>query len=213
MNNQTEVKIIDIGLGNIASIQNMLKKIGFDSERMTEPIISENKPDLLILPGVGSYDYAMKKLNDGGWVEFIQKIASEKSTPIMGICLGMQLLCEGSEEGKLDGLSLIPGHFRKFQKNEDQPKLKVPHMGWNEVHFQNSAEWMSRGYEKTPRYYFVHSYYYTHDTSDYVAGETHYGVTYASAIQNGNVFGFQFHPEKSHKFGMNLFRNVMEKIC
>lgn len=213
MHNQPTVKIIDIGLGNIASIQNMLKKIGFDSERMPEPSTSESKMDLLILPGVGSYDYAMKKLNDGGWVEYIQQIAAEKSTPIMGICLGMQLLCEGSEEGDLKGLSLIPGKFKKFQKNEDQPKLKVPHMGWNEVHYQSSGEWMSRGNDKTPRFYFVHSYYYTHETSEYVAGVTHYGVTYASAIQNGNVFGFQFHPEKSHKFGMNLLRNVMDKIC
>lgn len=213
MNRQTEIKIIDIGLGNIASIQNMLKKIGFDSQRMTGPAPMQTEIDLLILPGVGSFDYAMGKLNDGGWVEYIREMATEKKVPVMGICLGMQLLCDGSEEGELGGLSLIPGYFKKFEKSSDQPKLKVPHMGWNEVQYGTSGEWMRRGHEKTPRYYFVHSYYYTHETPDYIAGVTRYGLSYGSAIQKENVFGFQFHPEKSHRFGMNLLRNVMDKIC
>jgi len=209
----SRIKIIDVGLGNIASIQNMLKKIGQDSDRMLEPTVKNSDIDLLILPGVGSYDYAMKKLNSGGWTEYIKELATDKKVQVMGICLGMQLLCDGSEEGDLSGLSLVPGHFKKFSSNGGADRLKVPHMGWNTVHYNERGSWMMDGHEDDPRYYFVHSYYYTHHQPTYVAGTTGYGVEYGSAIQNGNVFGFQFHPEKSHRFGMNLLRNVIKQLC
>lgn len=208
-----KIKIVDIGLGNIASIQNMLKKIGYETERIDEPILDNAEIDLLILPGVGSFDYAMGKLNSGGWTEWIRELSSDQKVKVMGICLGMQLLCDGSEEGDLDGLSLIPGHFKKFSFDDVAERVKIPQMGWNTVHYNERGSWMMKGYTDDPRYYFVHSYYYTHTEPTFIAGTTGYGVEYGSAIQNGNVFGFQFHPEKSHHFGMNLFRNVLNHLC
>lgn len=207
------IKIVDIGLGNIASIQNMLKKIGHESVRVAIPDFQSSDVDLLILPGVGSFDYAMKKLNSVRWTPFIRDLVNDKRVKLMGICLGMQLLCDGSEEGNLGGISLIPGYFKKFNANGDSGKLKVPHMGWNSVRYNESGSWMMEGHQQDPRYYFVHSYHYTHHSTQYISGTTEYGIEYASAIQNENVFGFQFHPEKSHRFGMNLFRNVMGQLC
>lgn len=213
MSMNKRIKIVDVGLGNIASIQNMLKKIGQDSDRILEPTVTSSDIDLLILPGVGSYDYAMNKLNDGGWTEYIKELSSDKKVRVMGICLGMQLLCDGSEEGEVPGLSLIPGHFEKFTSNGGAARLKVPHMGWNTVQYNEQGSWMMEGHTDDPRYYFVHSYYYSHTEPTYIAGTTGYGVEYGSAIQNENVFGFQFHPEKSHRFGMNLLRNVLKQLC
>ena len=204
MNNDL-IEIIDVGLGNVASIHNMLNFLGYNSVKVTKPEHSNN-PRVLILPGVGSWDYAIEKLLLSGWFDFIKKYSENKNNLIIGICLGMQILCEKSEEGKLKGLSLISGEFKKFVSNK---KLKVPHMGWNEVHFNNKFKFKM----DSPKFYHVHSYYYFHSNKSSVIAHTKYGENFPSAIMKNNVLGFQFHPEKSHIFGKELFKYILKNYA
>lgn len=203
-----KIGIVSVGLGNIASVKNMVRRVGFDAQLYEQPPEDEGVFDLLFLPGVGSYDNGVKRMKDHGWYEWLktdQNVLSGK-TKIIGICLGMQLLCNGSEEGDLEGLGLIPGFFKRFSpKNET---LKVPNMGWNTVSFDESkSPWVINLPEES-RFYFVHSYYYSYNDETYVLGKSEYGIWYASAIIRKNIMGFQFHPEKSHKFGMTLLQEV-----
>ena len=190
-------------MGNLGSIQNMLKKIGVDC------IISSNLKDIeladkLILPGVGSYAQAMQNLNELGLTHIIKdKVQSQ--TPILGICLGMQLLSSHSEEGDVNGLNIIPGKVIKFNLPE---KYKVPHMGWNLINYNKGCP-LFKDFETIDevRYYFVHSYFYKLDSEVNQIASTNYGQEFTCGIQNGSVYGVQFHPEKSHKFGMRLLNN------
>lgn len=196
------ITIIDYGMGNIGSILNMLNKLGVKSQTTQSPakLLEAEK---IILPGVGSFDNAMEKLNGLGFSEAIRKKGAE-GTPILGICLGMQLLGTSSEEGLIPGLNLIPAKIRKFQPNG---KLRVPHMGWNRVHPVDQE--MYRELEEN-KFYFVHSYYFDAEQEGDIAGITDYGIRFASSVRRNNVLGAQFHPEKSHKFGMQFLRNFNE---
>jgi glutamine amidotransferase len=200
------IVIIDYGMGNLGSIQNMLKKAGYKAEISSNPHQIE-EADKIILPGVGSFDRAMSNLDELGLKVLLQKKASD-GTPVLGICLGMQLLADSSEEGVLNGLGLIPGKVVKFNIS---PDLKVPHMGWNVVEynpasiiFQNFKEW------DEARFYFIHSYHYIPQDVAHIDGKTMYGDFFASAVSRNNIFGVQFHPEKSHKFGLQLLKNFIE---
>jgi len=194
------IGIIDYGMGNVGSIYNMIKKIG------GETVVCSNVDDLLnckklILPGVGSYDNAVEKLKSSGLFNcIIEKVNS--GIPFLGICLGMQLLGTKSEEGTLKGLNLIPGKVINFPKKDD---LRVPHMGWNTVRFQETI--LGKGLENNNKFYFVHRYYFFPDNPENVAGETDYGLKFSSIIKKENIYGVQFHPEKSHKYGMTLLNN------
>ena len=199
--------IIDYKVGNIGSIINMIKKAGYKAK------LSDNREEILlaeklILPGVGAFDEGMEKLSESGLIPIlIDKVINQK-TPILGICLGMQLLTEKSEEGNLPGLGWIKGETIKF-KFKEEDNLRVPHMGWNTVHPMKTNS-IFRGLEDNPRFYFVHSFYVDcHDSND-VLGITNYGHDFASAIEKENIFGVQFHPEKSHRFGMKLLKNFIE---
>jgi len=198
------VTIIDYGVGNLASIQNMLKKVGVSSQvsRDFDVILSASK---IILPGVGAFDAAMEKINDLGLSPVIRD-AAQKGSRILGICLGAQLLLEHSEEGVLEGLSLIKGKCAKFDAALLAP-LKVPHMGWNDVHFKNPSHPLSRYNDMQPRFYFTHSYYLQCDNLDNVLATAVYGHEFACGIAQENIVGLQFHPEKSHVFGAQLFAN------
>lgn len=193
------ISVVDYGMGNIGSIKNMLKKIGEDSQLIDKPD-NLNPSNSIILPGVGAFDNAMRRLNDSGFSEKLQELASN-GTPLLGICLGMQLLGNESEEGELDGLKLIPGKTCKFMLEGD---FKIPHMGWNKV--INSNAGLFKDLEES-KFYFVHSYHFVPEKEDYILGETDYGRKFVSSINKGNVFGAQFHPEKSHKYGMQLLKN------
>ena len=201
------IVIIDYGVGNVHSILNMFKKIGVDAK------LSENPEQLLtadkvILPGVGSFDYAMKQLKDTGYYDYVLKYANEVKRPLLGICLGMQMLGISSEEGNEPGLGLIPFKNVKF-KFEDS-KLKVPHMGWNIVKSTKPTEKFSENFTDDFRFYFVHSYYAVCENEGNTLLTCDYGTVFSAAVQKDNIYGVQFHPEKSHKFGMQLLKNFSE---
>jgi len=196
--------IIDYGMGNLGSIYNMLKKIGVQSKITNHPkeIINAQK---MLLPGVGAFNNAMIKINESGFRDILIKKALVEKIPVLGICLGMQLLTDGSEEGDLPGLGLIPAKTIRFNFNNNE-KLKVPHMGWNSVYEYNQSN-LTKELLEEPRFYFVHSYYVKVDKEENSILKTNYGIEFDSAIQKENIFGVQFHPEKSHKFGMKLLEN------
>lgn len=201
------ITIVDYGLGNLGSIFNMFKKLNVKSEIVSDPdkIAKSTK---ILLPGVGAFDAAMQKINQKGLLEVLNQKANVEKVPFLGICLGMQLLTEGSEEGILPGLSFIKGQTKKFSFND--PSLKIPHMGWNVVNLKNNSP-LTKGMEtEEQRFYFVHSYYVKCTHRDNVIGQSHYGFDFDCAIQDDNVFGVQFHPEKSHRFGMKLLKNFAE---
>ncbi|HYM95549.1 MAG TPA: imidazole glycerol phosphate synthase subunit HisH [Chitinophagaceae bacterium] len=197
------ITIIDYGMGNLGSIQNMLKRIKVESEVTgnVEKIAAAKK---ILLPGVGAFDSAMQKINESGLADVLNRKALEEKVPTMGICLGMQLLTKSSEEGKLPGLGWIDARTVKF--NFSNNSLKIPHMGWNNVVIKKESP-LLKNLPEEPRFYFVHSYYICCNNSEDVLTTTHYGIDFHSIIQHENIFGAQFHPEKSHKFGMNILEN------
>ena len=202
-----KVGIINVGLGNVASIQRMLERVG------TYGVYVSSRKDCmeseaLILPGVGHFDEGMRALRNANLIEPLKKRLCEDKVPILGICLGMQLLCLGSEEGSEPGLGLIDAEVKRFQFPADK-RLKVPHMGWNIVRPGLSNPLISKT-EEEKRFYFVHSYRVVPDDSNIVIGSTNYGGEFCAAFQKDNVFGVQFHPEKSHRFGMALMRRFVE---
>jgi len=204
------IHVLDYGIGNVGSILNMLRHIGCESVTTSDPneLI---KASGIILPGVGNFDQGMKNLHSTGMAEAIKEVSNTRQTPILGICLGMQLMCNSSEEGSLPGLSLIDAHVRRFNF-PSRSDLKIPHMGWNSVHIEKNGTILGEINESLARYYFVHSYYVECNNKSDIAGSTEYGSKFASAFHQNNISGVQFHPEKSHKFGMNLFRNFSHSI-
>ncbi len=181
----------------------MLGYLGIDSQITSDPIgiASANR---LILPGVGHFQHGMEQLEQMGLIEVLNKVVVEDKKPILGICLGMQLLTKFSEEGNIEGLGFIDAQTKKFDL--DDPKLKIPHMGWNTVKFNKKSELITE-IRSNPRYYFVHSYYVECNDQDDVLCTTEYGQNFVSGFQHENIFGLQFHPEKSHRFGMELLQN------
>jgi glutamine amidotransferase len=199
--------VVDAGIGNLGAIPNMLKRIGA-SATVTNERSQIEAADRLILPGVGAFDPAMQTLNDLGIVDALTEKATVERVPILGVCLGMQLLFERSEEGSLPGLGWISGRVMKFALNGADRTLRIPHMGWNWVERANDAA-LFAGFEETPRFYFAHSYHVEPaDVAD-VAGWTEYGYRFAASVQHENIGGIQFHPEKSHRFGLKVFENFL----
>ena len=196
------ITIIDYGVGNLGSVVNMFKYLGHKTE-VTSDKEKISEAEKLLLPGVGAFDHAMNILNEMGISELLHKKAGA-GTPILGICLGMQLLTKGSEEGNTPGLGLIDAYTHSFKNNDNE--LKIPHMGWNIAKVEN-ANSLTINFQEEPRFYFVHSYYVKVENEKNSTLKTTYGVTFDSAISKDNVYGAQFHPEKSHKFGMQLFEN------
>lgn len=201
------VGIINYGLGNLGSIQNMLKAIGEKS------IISADKDELdkcdrYILPGVGAFDAGINRLEDAGLTDYIKNKTLNEKKPILGICLGMQLLGRKSEEGTLGGLGLIPFDNVKFML--DDTDLRVPHMGWDIVDFKQDCQ-LLRNLQGQQRYYFVHSYHAKCDYQENVLMTCDYGYEFAAAVVKENIMGVQFHPEKSHDFGMALLKNFVKE--
>lgn len=202
---QPDVVIVDYGIGNLASLRNALAKVDRTAIVSGEPDVIATAPRL-ILPGVGAYDRAAERLRESGLVEPILRAVRERGAPIAGVCLGMQLLLDGSEEGRLAGLGLIPGYARRFPTTVDDARLLVPHMGWNSV-VAAKASALVPALVTGNRYYFVHSYAVEAENEADVLAWTDYGIRYASAVERDNVLGLQFHPEKSHRFGLAMLRD------
>lgn len=198
------ITIIDYGLGNLSSIKNMLKKLQINSI-ITSEVEEIKNAKKLILPGVGSFDHGMKKLNESKLIDVLnQKVILEK-TPILGICLGMQLFTKESEEGVLPGLGWIDAKTIKFRFGIDS-ELKIPNMGWNNVKIEKESK-LTSDITNDSRFYFVHSYFVQCNNKNDIILSSNYGLDYTCAIENRNIIGVQFHPEKSHKFGMTILNN------
>lgn len=198
------ITIVDYKTGNLGSIKNMLKKIGEDSMITSDPELI-SVATKIILPGVGSFDAGVHKLNNAGlWDILIDKVENE-NTPILGICLGAQLMTKGSEEGIEKGFGWIDAETVRF-KIDKGSKLKVPNMGWNSVEIQKPSKLFS-DLPKKPRFYFVHSYHFSFKERSQVLTISTYSYEFASSFEKGNILGVQFHPEKSHKYGMSLLKN------
>lgn len=200
------ITVIDYGAGNIGSVLNMIKHVGGEAQ-VTATVTGVLEARKILLPGVGSFDNAMTRLSNLGLVEPLKAKATE-GIPFLGICLGMQLLADGSDEGQLAGLGLIPGRVRKFRFDGEAASLKVPHMGWNRaVPLQPHV--LTQGLDALARFYFVHSYYFECESQENALLQSVYGLSFTSGVQRGNVMGLQFHPEKSHRYGMQLIKNFV----
>jgi glutamine amidotransferase len=201
------IQILDYGMGNIGSIANMLKKIGAPTSITLDrdAILAADK---LILPGVGAFDEGMASLDRLGLIPVLREKVLERRTPVLGICLGMQLMTKSSEEGKLPGLGWVDARTVRF-RHEPSLDLKVPHMGWNIITPKKASPLLNNMYPD-PRFYFVHSFHAVCGNPDDILTVTTYGYEFISSFQHDNVIGVQFHPEKSHKFGMQLLKNFAE---
>ena len=206
------IKILDYGMGNAVSVLNMVCKVGGKAELCSKP----SELDLataIILPGVGSFDNAMIKLENLGFLEILHSKVIKEKIPFLGICLGMQLLFEKSEEGKLPGLGWIKGNVIRFNFSGPQSNihLNIPHMGWNVIN-PKISEKLFFGLENEARFYFVHSYHVRCDHLFNVLATTNYGYQFACFVRHENILGVQFHPEKSHRFGMQFFKNFLKEM-
>jgi len=199
------ITIIDYGVGNIRAFRNVY-------ERLNIPVkVAQNTKDLvdttrLILPGVGSFDYAMCQFNKSGMRDKVEEMVINKEVPILGICVGMQMLAFNSEEGKLPGLGWIEGVVKQFDSKLIKYKTKLPHMGWNSISIKNENI-LLRQLDENSKFYFLHSYYFECANSQNKLCETEYGIKYSSAVNKDNIYGVQFHPEKSHSNGVQLLLN------
>jgi glutamine amidotransferase len=198
------ITIIDYGVGNIRAYINLYERININIK------VAYNATDLknatkIILPGVGAFDYAMTRLNSSGMRERITELVLDKKTPIIGICVGMQMLGDKSEEGELPGLGWIPGKVMQFDSSVLSSERRLPHMGWNNISHDNDN--LFNAIDSNNRFYFLHSYYFKCKNEENILATTDFGTNFTSAIKKDNIYGVQFHPEKSHNNGVQLLKN------
>lgn len=204
---ERRVCIVNYGLGNLASVSNALSSLNITHEITSSPE-TLTRASHIILPGVGSFKEGMAGLERGGWIQPLREQVLEKEKPLLGICLGMQLLADkGFENGEYDGLGFISGRVEKIPAEEH--KLPLPHIGWNSVKLEEDKR-IVQGLPKEPDFYFVHSYHLVLSDRSIIAGTTEYGASIAAIIESGNIFGTQFHPEKSAEAGLTLLKNFSE---
>ena len=199
------ITLIDYGVGNIFAFQNVYKRLNIPTK------IAKRSQDLtdakkLILPGVGSFDYAISQLNASGMREKLDELVLEKKIPVIGICVGMQMMGNRSDEGKLEGLKWIDSDILKFDEKLIHQRTKLPHMGWNNVKQSNKSNLFSN-VPDLGRFYFLHSYYFNCNNNNNIISTSTYGSNFTSAVNSNNIFGVQFHPEKSHFLGVQVLNN------
>jgi glutamine amidotransferase len=205
-----KVTLINYGLGNIQAFVHIFQRLNISFE-IAETTDQVEKAEKLILPGVGAFDWAMKRLNDSGLRERLDQVVFRKQVPILGVCVGMQMMAQRSEEGALPGLGWIDADVVRFDP-VSSAGVPLPHMGWNDVQPMTSDDLFTA--IKAPRYYFLHSYCVVPRCPDNILATAHYGKSFTAAVRKGHIFGTQFHPEKSHQWGIDLLRNFAElKKC
>jgi glutamine amidotransferase len=198
------ITIVNYGLGNLGSVVNMFKRIGVPA-KISSNLQEISGSEKILLPGVGAFDIAMNMIHRTGLFEVLNQLVLEKKIPVLGICLGMQIMTDSSEEGNMEGFHWIPGKTKRFIFPSEK-NLKIPHMGWNSVR-PVKASILSAGLPEDSKFYFVHSYYVSVVNQVNSVMKTIHGIEFDSVIQSDNIYGAQFHPEKSHKFGMQLLQN------
>jgi len=199
------IRIIDYGVGNIQAFLTLFKRQGIAAARAST-IEELQDATRLILPGVGHFDHAMTQLNNSGMRDTLDKMVLEDLTPVIGICVGMQMMANSSDEGTLEGLKWIDASVRKFDESTINQITRLPHMGWNDVQSVNDSK-LFDGMHDAARFYFLHSYYIACENKEQVVGTAAYPDNFVCAVNNKNIYGVQFHPEKSHQFGVNLLDN------
>lgn len=202
------IHIVDYGLGNVQAFANMYKRLGIEATR------AKTASDLhgatkLILPGVGAFDKAMELLDESGMRPVLEQLVVRDKVPVLGICVGMQILASSSDEGKAGGLGWVPGRVRAFDAQPEAAALPLPHMGWNDVTPAPGSA-LFAGLESDARFYFLHSFFFDSADPLHVVARATYGLNFGCAVSAGNVHGVQFHPEKSHHYGALLLKNFAE---
>lgn len=203
------IKLVDYGVGNIQAFMTLFKRIGLDAQRARVPQELEGATRL-VLPGVGHFDHAMQRLNDSGLRPALEDLVLAQQVPVIGVCVGMQMLAAGSDEGTLPGLNWVPGRVRAFATNAQSAHLPMPHMGWNDLQPTAGASLFAAGFDDAPQFYFLHSYYFDALDKTDVAATAHYGIDFDAVVSRGHIHGVQCHPEKSHHWGAQLLKNFVE---
>jgi glutamine amidotransferase len=203
------IRIIDYGVGNIQAFLTLFKRQGIAAEKASS-IAELQDATRLILPGVGHFDHAMQCLNDSGLRPELERLVLNESVPVIGICVGMQMLADSSEEGTLPGLGWIPGKVKSFSSNPLMAKLPMPHMGWNTLQIKPASRLFQAGFDDEPQFYFLHSYYFDAEDKNDVAASAFYGTDFDVVVSRGHMHGVQCHPEKSHHWGAQLLKNFAE---
>jgi glutamine amidotransferase len=201
------ISIVNYGLGNIAAFINIYKRLHIPASIASTPD-ELCKAERIILPGVGAFDWAMKRLNESGMRDELNEVVLSKHVPILGICVGMQILAQTSEEGRLPGLGWVEGVVKRFEVCGSNDMLQLPHMGWNTVCPNNNPLIANLGSDS--RFYFLHSYYFECKNPSDTIAKTKYGIEYTSALNHEDIYGVQFHPEKSHRWGIQILKNFAD---
>jgi imidazole glycerol-phosphate synthase subunit HisH len=201
--------IVDYGVGNIQAFLNLFKRLGLEARRADTPH-SLLDAERLVLPGVGHFDHAMQLLNNSGMRPKLEELVLGAQMPVLGVCVGMQMLAQGSDEGSLPGLNWIPGRVHAFTNHPQITDLPIPHMGWNILTPKADAPLFARGFDDVPQFYFLHSFYFEATDRQDVAATANYGVDFDAIVSRGHIHGAQCHPEKSHRWGAQLLKNFVE---
>ncbi|MDM3888176.1 imidazole glycerol phosphate synthase subunit HisH [Pseudomonas sp. BCRC 81390] len=202
------ITIIDYGLGNIQAFVNVYRRLHIPVA-VAQTAAQLDGASKLILPGVGAFDHAVERLDASGMRATLEELVQGHKMPVLGICVGMQILANSSEEGRLAGLGWVPGRVRSFKSVPNLKDLPLPHMGWNDVASLDDNP-LFKGLEDEARFYFLHSFFFDCEQDGHRAAMSTYGLEFSCAVQAGNVYGVQFHPEKSHHFGVGLLKNFAE---
>ncbi len=203
------IGIIDYGVGNIQAFMTLFKRMGLDAQR-ADTAGALKDATRLVLPGVGHFDHAMQRLNDSGMRPTLEELVFDANVPVVGVCVGMQMLADGSDEGVLPGLGWIPGRVRAFASHPKTSQFPMPHMGWNDLKPSKGAKLFSCGFEDAPQFYFLHSFFFDAEDKSDVAATAHYGIDFDAVVSRGHIHGVQCHPEKSHHWGAQLLKNFAE---
>ena len=204
------ISIVDYGLGNLKAFANIYKRLNIPAEIVTTAE-QLKKSEKIILPGVGAFDHAMERLNNSGLRDTLDDLVLNKKIPVLGICVGMQMLGNSSDEGKLSGLKWIDGEVKLFDVNSIKHTTRLPHMGWNDVE-PTKLNPIMEGLHNNAIFYFLHSYYFSCNNTDDSIAVSDYGIRYTCAVNHNNIYGVQFHPEKSHNYGIQLLKNFANLV-